>query len=390
MRHGLASARVLQEVGPSSAVPTGLVIYRATRDRNRSMMRRHQSTLTTALVAAVLMWTPARAGKGPPPAEFIPPTTNFHLRAAFDTDPSVYLGRFIPDGTADIDEAVARKTACSKFIAVREVGGGNVQYDEVFQASASAAIGLGVAQTDLRVGASGSKSTSLRASYVATKKLIADIEDPVAFASCCRQSPGECSNRFVGEFLAGTGNIWWAKSSSTEASALKALQSAGFEVQASKGVTWAKARSFAEPVYFAFRVTEVPKVDCTTLVNTPPKSDKGIYFGAVSEPMASEKLAREMAIGSAREQAIKYLGEQIVTGAVNRTVIGGDVGKLAARFEDEQFVQRAAQGVARFVKDELSCVEKSPSPDGPRFTVRTLAFMPNASLDDAAKAALGQ
>jgi hypothetical protein len=72
------------------------------------MMRRHQSTLSTALVAAVLMWTPARAGKGPPPAEFIPPTTNFHLRAAFDTDPSVYLGRFIPDGTADIDEAVAR------------------------------------------------------------------------------------------------------------------------------------------------------------------------------------------------------------------------------------------------------------------------------------------
>jgi hypothetical protein len=341
------------------------------------------------LIAAFATSGWASAAKGPPPANFVPPTSNFHLRAAFDTDPSVYLGRFIQDGQGEVDEASARKTSCSKFIAIRQVGGGNVQYDEVFQASASAALGLGVAQTDLRVGASGSKSTSLRANYTATKKMIADIDDPVAFASCCRQSPGECTGRFVGEFLEGTGSIWWAKSSSTEASALKALQGAGFDVQASKGVTWARARSFAEPVYFAFRVTEVPKVDCQSLVDNPPKSEKGIYFGAVSEPMPSEKSARDMAVAAAREQAVKFLGEQIATGAVSKTAIGGSAGAASLNFSDEQFVRRAAEGVARFVKDELSCVEKSPSPDGPRFTARTLAFMPNASLDEAAKAAVG-
>ncbi len=122
----------------------------------------------------------------------------------------------------------------------------------------------------------------------------------------------------------------------------------------------------------------------------PPRSDKGWYFGAVSEPLPSEKAARDAAMSGAREQAVKYLGEAIATGSVSTTVIGGAAGAATARFDDEQFVRRAAEGIARFVKDELSCVEESPSVDGPRYTVRTLAFMPAAALDEAAKAALGE
>jgi hypothetical protein len=193
----------------------------------------------------------------------------------------------------------------------------------------------------------------------------------------------------VGEFIEGTGSIWVAQSSSADGGVLKALQGAGLEVEASKGVAWSRSRKFPNPVYFAFKVTEVPKVDCKALVDSPPKSDKGLYFGSVSEPLPSEKIARDAAMAGAREQAVKYLGEAIATGSVSSTAIGGDAGKALARFSDEQFVQRAAEGLARFVKDELSCVEQSPSVDGPRYTVRTLAFMPNGALDEAARAALG-
>jgi hypothetical protein len=330
----------------------------------------------------------AVAGKKVPPPSFVEPTTNLHLRAAFDTNPSVYLGRFLPDGGGEIDEASARKTSCSQYISVREVGGGKVEYDEVFEATSAAALGLGIPKTELMLGGARGQSASVRAKYVLTRKMVADISDPIAFASCCRSSPTECSGRFVGEFIEGTGSIWAAKSSSAESSVLKGLQELGFDVEARHGVTWSRSRSFPEPVYFALRVTEVPPVDCKALVNNPPKSDKGLYFGSVSEPLPSEKIARDAAMAGAREQAVKYLGEAIATGSVSATHIGGSAGALTARLDDEQFVKRAAEGIARFVKDELSCVDESPSVDGPRYTVRTLAYMPLAALDEAARAAL--
>ncbi len=340
--------------------------------------------------ATALSGPPAQAGgkSRVPPPEFVPPTTNFHLRAAFDTDPISYLGRFVPDDALVPDEAAARKTACSQHISMRRVGGGGVEYDEIFEASSAAAIGLGLPRTDLTLGGTGGQAASLRAQYTLTTKMVADITDPVAFASCCRQNPSECTGRFVSEFIEGTGSIWAARSSSADASVLKALQAGGLDVQARGSVAWARARNFPNPVYFAFRVTEVPKLDCKALIDSPPQSDKGLYFGSVSEPMPSEKLAREAAMAGAREQAVRYPGEAIAMGSVSSTVIGGPANQAVARFEDEQFVRRAAEGIARYVKDEMSCVEESPSVSGPRFTVRTLAFLPKGALDDAARAAL--
>lgn len=352
------------------------------------MMNATRYALATAVLLAGFSPT-AEAKKRVPPPEFVPPTTNLHLRAAFDTDPSVYLGRFVPDDAAVPDESAARKTACSQYISYRNVGGGGVEYDEVFESSAAAAMGLGVPKTELTLGGKAGESASLRAKYVLTTKLVADISDPVAFASCCRQSPTECTGRFVGEFIEGTGSIWAARSSSAEGNVLKSLQKVGFDVEARNGVTWSRSRNFPQPVFFAFRVTEVPEVDCKALVNNPPRSEKGWYFGAVSEPLPSEKIARDAAMAGAREQAVKYVGEAITTGSVSNTAIGGDAGAAMAKFDDEQFVRRAAEGMARFVKDELTCVEESPSVDGPRYTVRTLAFMPAGALEEAARVALG-
>ena len=104
------------------------------------------------LGAAVLAPVGLAIAKKIPAPEFVPPTTNFHLRTAFDTDPSVYLGRFVPDDDMVPDEATARKTACSQYLSVRKVGGGGVEYDEVFEASSAAAMGLGIPKTELSLG----------------------------------------------------------------------------------------------------------------------------------------------------------------------------------------------------------------------------------------------
>lgn len=347
--------------------------------------------LRVVLFSLLLVSTAASAGKKKIPApEFIPPTSNFHLRAAFDTDPSVYLGRFVPDGASVPDESAARKTICSQYITSRTVGGGGVEYDEVMAANRSTALGLGIPETNLKLGGESGASASLRAKYTHTHKMVADITNPVAFASCCRQNPGECTGRFIGEFAEGTGSIWAAQSSSAEANVMEALRTMGFDVEASKGTAWSRSRKFPNPVYFAFGVTEVPKIDCKQHVDNPAKSEEGMYLGSVSEPLPSEKMAREAAMNGAREQAVKYLGEAIATGSVATSSYGGDAGKATARFNDEQFVERAAEGLACFVKDELPCPDQSPSVDGPRYTARTLAFMPNKAFEEAAASILSE
>ena len=58
---------------------------------------------------------------GPPQA-----TSNFYIRTSFDKDPSMYLGRFILDGSSLTDETIARKSQCTEFISIRYIDAGNV------------------------------------------------------------------------------------------------------------------------------------------------------------------------------------------------------------------------------------------------------------------------
>ncbi len=47
------------------------------------------------------------------------PMSNVHLRNSFDTDPSVYLGRFVPRDATDLDEGTAMPLTCSQFVKYR-------------------------------------------------------------------------------------------------------------------------------------------------------------------------------------------------------------------------------------------------------------------------------
>lgn len=346
-----------------------------------------------ALVAALLLLGTA-CDDGPPPMPDIPqalPTKpNFYMRVSFDQDPSVFMGRFVPPEAtaADIDESAAMQTPCSKFITIRKVAAGGVEFDEYFTAGASAAASVGIPPVALE--ASASRSKVVRIKYVATEKWIAHIEDMEGFQRCCDKAPGQCTNRYIGEFLGGTGEIYAGYSQDTDLGG----SHGGITAEIKDGVAWRKAVTFKNPVFFAFKTTEnrigqsgPSDGSCAhNFRNSVPKSPHGIYFVGVSDLMPSERTAREQAMLDARQQVIRYLGEQIVQGGQSVEITKGDVEALQVKMKDERFLQRASGGVARFVKDECWDNERVTVPGSTKYQARVLAFFPNEEIEAAVKA----
>ena len=109
------------------------------------------------------------------------PSGNVYLRNSFDTDPSGYLGRFLPAGLQDLDESNGMTMACSEHISWKFVDGGGVKMTEVLNVSSAASARLGV---PLIAKGKGSVSSSqvARVSYTLTGKMVSTIDDPGAFA----------------------------------------------------------------------------------------------------------------------------------------------------------------------------------------------------------------
>ncbi len=66
------------------------------------------------------------------------------LRNTYDTDPSIYVGRFVPAGVAELDESNTMVLACSKYITTRFIEGGNVEYTEDLHVSNQVAVKIGM------------------------------------------------------------------------------------------------------------------------------------------------------------------------------------------------------------------------------------------------------
>lgn len=321
-----------------------------------------------------------------------PPNQSVFLRASFDDDPSSFVGRFIPDALepSEVDENRSATTRCSQYITYKEVRASGT-YDETFNSSTSVGASLGVAQV---AGISGGASTSqaLRVSYKLTKKMRAEINNPAELDRCCKAAPDQCSNMIIGEFFFGSGEVYQAAGSSAD------LSGDGVSPSGAVGgldfkdeIAWKRLTRF-EDVYFAFRtqatrlgtpdLVKRPADDCSW-ANAVPSSLDGQYFVGVSDPSNSEKVARNGAMLNARAQAVRFLGEYITSEVSSKTSSLDDV------LDNQQAVTAAAQGLAKYVKDERWCpAERSDSPRGTMYTARVLAFFPNQKKAEAAKEAI--
>ncbi len=284
------------------------------------------------------------------------------LRSSFDADASPYVGRFVPQGTRALDDAAAMQLACSKFITTRFVDGGGVKMVETFQASTEVGARLGV---PLLVDAkgSGTGSQQVRVEYTLTGKLIADITDPAAFAACCKATPDQCTDRYVGEFLQGTGAVLTASSRKVEAGveASHPASGVGGDVAVKNSADWNKTVEFPNPVYFAFKVTKTPfnlqTSACPTWVSTPPPATDGLVLVGRSKEVKTDDAARQGALSDAEKQLWKATGASLQDAGTD-----------------------AAAGTGLQARDW--CVEARTAENGDvRYVGHVLANVPQATID---------
>lgn len=337
------------------------------------------------------------AGGGPRFTD-IQPKKNFYLRPGGpDKDPSAYLGRFVPAGTADsaIDDAEAMQTECSQYFAKKVVPAGGVTMSEYFAVSGGGGASFGVPPVAVQVG--GERTNVLKVDYTQTEKWIAEIppEKRADFDACCAKAPSNCTDRYIGEFLAGTGTFFGADSSSGGAQVSTLQGSAGV----SDGMEWRRGMELKEPNFFAFRVTRrgtgndnvgpVVSLCQRTWDLEIPKGVEGQYFVGTSKALDDESMARDDAMDNARRQIVKWLGEQIQQKRVEVQGFSGSGADLTTRLTSEENITRASGGVASLVKDECWKVETSTSPTGRKYHVKALALIPAAVTAQAAAAVLG-
>jgi len=316
------------------------------------------------------------------------PSRAIHLRATFDKDPAVYIGRFIPDGikAEDIDENAATITSCSKFIKPRTVEA-NQNMDEMMYVSQQTKASLGIVPL-ANISAGQQAQQSVRVRYGIVRKIQSDI-DPDGLMQCCRADPSQCTGTIIGEFLMGSGNVQQLSSEQDQVAA-NAVAPQGIDVGATSGSEkgWRTVNTFRD-VYFAFLTSATPlsltksasttlEADCSWCENVPRRLD-GTYFCGISPDSPSEAQARDLAMRNARVQAVKFLSESVTSTSSTKESL------LKGVLEDEQSVTAAAQGVAKHVKDEKWCKSQLvPTPDGQRYRAKVLAYIANADTQAAA------
>lgn len=354
------------------------------------------------LLAAALLSTAAGCASNQPkpvsgnPVTVLPASASVFVRASFDSDGTSLIGSFIPDDVEDgrIDESQSQRTRCSEYIKVRSVQAGG-EVEELFGASMAVGGKLGVPMIAQLQGETSNMS-ALRIKYAPLEKLVADV-DAAGLRECCAVQPDQCSRRYIASAIRADGQIYAATESATGAGGegngtFKGVPITG-DAFYKDGLKWERTTQF-KGQYFAFTLGRVATPvaqgpdDCSW-ARSVPKSLDGQYFVGVSDPMPSEKGARDFAMRSAREQVIKYIGEWLEQQSSTNQRISGAVGALQAELEDSTSVATLSQGVARLVKDERWCApEDVATANGTYQVMRVLAFFPKDQVKAATRAQL--
>lgn len=298
------------------------------------------------------------------------------LRNSFDKDPSSYVGRFVPRGEIDLDETAAMQLTCSQHISYEYVEAGGVEYTETMAVSSEVAAKIGVPLV-ASGSASASKETTVKVQYKLTGKMIGNIEDPEAFAACCKDTPDQCTDRYIGEFLQGTGSVYQSSSMNLAAGGQgRSPQGVEGEGSASHDESVDRVVEFEEPVYFAFKLTETPYTRatsaCGSWVDTPPTEDGFVFFVGSSRPVRNEGSARTFAEQKAMQKAMQSVMKMPqMDGAPAEGESGAQTDTPSASPMDT-----AAIEWAKSMQVVESCVETEETARGTKYVGRVLGKLP--------------
>ena len=297
------------------------------------------------------------------------------VRNSFDKDPSTYIGRFVPRTAEDFDETAAMQLTCSQHVKYTFVEAGGVEYTETMEISSAAAAKIGMPLVASGQGSAAAEKT-VQVAYTLTGKMIGNIEDPAAFAECCKSQPDQCTDRYIGEFLQGTGTITQSSSMNLAAGGQGVSpQGVAGEASASHDESHDRVIEFAEPVYFAFKLTETPynraTSSCGAWVDTPPTEPGFVFFVGSSRPVRNERMARQSAQNRAMGQAIQSVAKMPTFEASE-----SDEDTENDEAADGMELDTAAQQWARGMQVVESCVEVENGARGPRYVGRVLGKLP--------------
>ena len=352
------------------------------------------------ILLALAVWIAACGHDQPqlPGPTVLPNAPSLFLRVTPDADASSMIGAFVPDDVPDasIDETKIRVTRCSKFITPATLpASGRVK--EIAAASQAASANLGV-QGIGKFDIGGSRGNAMLVYYDLQEKMQGKV-DADGLGRCCADAPQECSKRYISSAVMGTGG-YYAATESANSGGLDAAIPADLPIDVGvvyqDSMKWERRAQFKRQ-YFAFSFQHTgggpPSVTtnaggCEWANNVPTDLD-GTYFVGVSNPMPTEKLAREDAMRDAREQVVHYLGEWLAESTASTRKITGSAADLTATFDDTTTKQALSQGLARMVKDRKWCgPELSATPSGEKSTMKALAFFPTSERAQASRVAL--
>jgi hypothetical protein len=349
-------------------------------------------------------------------AVVLPVRPSVYMRVTPDADASELVGSFVPDNVddADIDESQAIRTRCSRFITPRRIPASG-DFREVTAASTNAAGRFGV-KSIARVAVGGTESQALLVSYSLHEKMQATVDED-GLAQCCAAAPDQCTKRYISGAVMADGQYFAATERGSDngvdgATALRKLN-VDASVLYEHDMKWERQGDFKRQ-YFAFMLqrtlsTSTPggaaggtaggaagagmdgttAADSCAWANNIPTSLDGNYFVGVSNPMPTERLAREDAMRDAREQVVRFLGEFLTEASASAQRTTGKAEDLSVLLEDVKTKASLAQGVARYVKDQRWCgPTEQATPSGMKTSMKVLAFFPNTEKKSAALAAL--
>lgn len=367
-----------------------------------------QLLISSSLIAAALAVTacPGTTGESMGSRTTVLNTKpSIFLRITPDGDASDIIGAFLPDDVPDaqVDESAAVRTRCSQFIKPKRVPASG-EYQEVAAASSGAAGKLGV-KSVAKVELGGQAAEALLVRYALIEKMQADVDED-NLQRCCSDAPDQCTKRFIAGALLADGNYYAA----TEAGSGGGLDSKALEnlpIDASvvyeSDMKWERKVQFKRQ-YFAFSTrrslagglaSSDPKKaggaaeDPCAWANSVPTDLDGIYFVGVSNPMPSEKLAREDAMRDARDQVIKFLGEFLAEAQLSATKTVGSAADIQVLMDDTKVKESMSGGIAKSVKDRKWCgPSELGTPSGTKYTMKALAFFPHAEKKSASLLAM--
>lgn len=315
-----------------------------------------------------------------------PPDPNRNLKIDLaGEDPSNLIGRFIPKGVSDdeLTSTRAMQTRCSQYIKPR-ISKSNVQHDEVFEENASIGVKASAPQVGDAAGINVNVGSGevIRIQYTIEKVMDAEISDPAAFDQCCQNAPDQCTDRYIGRFVYGTGQVFESVGNVLELDG-GAQQAVNLGLDVKWGQAWQRGTKFNN-IYFGFEVTErggttANAICATGWSKSVPTSLDGQYFVGAGAKAVNESDARSNARKDASIQVIQYLMGEYLKEETSTTS-----NLIEGIKKDARVLTAVSEGLAKEV--QMRCYSDfamHDDPEGERGDIKVLAFLPQKARQAA-------